>query len=151
MNIAFVYIAEAYQCYHGAAIAIELARCPGVRVTSYYADPNTAWHLERIHRAFGAPPPNATPLFQSASTRLLRAVKRLGTFKHLVLRDNREALDRYDAIVAVENTLAMARSEGIDRPKLIYTPHGFGDRRTASCPASPRSISCCSPAGRPKH
>ena len=128
MNISFVYIAEAYQCYHGAAIAAELAKCPGIRVTSYYVDPDTPRHLERIHQAFGAPSPQVAPLVQSVSTRLLRAIKRLGTFKNLVLRDNRERLNGYDAIVAVENTVAMARGEGIGRPRLIYKPHGFGDR-----------------------
>lgn len=128
MNIAFVYIAEPYQCYHGAAIAIELAKRPGVRVTSYYVDPDTPRHLERIHKAFGVASAEVAPLVQSASTRLLRGIKRLGTFKHLVLRNNRETLNRYDAIVAVENTVALARDEGIERPRLIYSPHGFGDR-----------------------
>ena len=51
-----------------------------------------------------------------------------------MLRDNREALNGFDAIVSVENTAAMARDEGIDRPKLIYTPHGFGDRAYAFVP-----------------
>lgn len=134
MNIAFVYIAEAYQCYHGAAIAIELAKRPGIRVTTHYVDPQTPRHLERIHEAFGAPSSEVLPLVQSASTRLLRGIKRLGTFKHLVLRDNRETLEGYDAIVSVENTLALARDEGIERPRLIYSPHGFGDRAYSFVP-----------------
>jgi hypothetical protein len=128
MEIAVVYIAEAYQCYHGAALGIELARQPGVKVTSFYAHPDTPRLLDRIHQAFDAPPPRLVPLQQSMRTRLLRGAKYLGKFKHLILRDNREMLDRFDAIVAVENTLAMARDEGITRPRLIYTPHGFGDR-----------------------
>lgn len=128
MEIAVVYIAEAYQCYHGAALAIELARFPGVSITSFYADPNTPRHLDRIHRAFGAPPPKTRRLIESPTTKLLRGAKYLGKFKHRVLRDNCAALDRFDALVAVENTLAMARGEGIKRPQLIYTPHGFGDR-----------------------
>lgn len=134
VKIAFVYIAEAYQCYHGAAIAIELAKIAGVSVTSFYADPDTPRHLERIHRAFGAPPIQAIKLRESAMTRALRGVKYLGVFKHRVLRDNRDTLDTFDAIVSVENTLAMARDEGIDRPKLIYSPHGFGDRAYAFVP-----------------
>lgn len=134
MEIAFIYIAEAYQCYHGAAIAIELAKRPGVAVTSFYADPDTPRHLRRIHEAFGAPPARAFRLQESVVTRALRAVKHLGVFKHRVLRDNCAALDSFDAIVSVENTVAMARDEGIDRPKLIYTPHGFGDRAYAFVP-----------------
>lgn len=131
LEIAFVYIAEAYQSYHGAAIAIELAKRPDVRVTSFYADPNTPRHLKRIHDAFSAPPPVTVRLRESVATRTLRGLKYLGVFKHRVLRDNRDALNRFDAIVSVENTVAMARDEGIDHPKLIYTPHGFGDRAYA--------------------
>jgi hypothetical protein len=134
VKIAFLYIAEAYQCYHGALIAIELAKRSGVSVTSFYSDPDTPRHLQRIHDAFGAPPPRLVQLNESFGTRTLRALKYLGVFKHLVLRDNREALNGFDAIVSVENTAAMARDEGIDRPKLIYTPHGFGDRAYAFVP-----------------
>lgn len=134
MEIAFIYIAEAYQCYHGAAIAIELAKRPGGAVTSFYADPDTPRHLQRIHEAFGAPPARAVRLHEGFATRGLRAVKHLGVFKHRVLRDNCAELNGFDAIVSVENTVAMARDEGIDRPKLIYTPHGFGDRGYAFVP-----------------
>jgi hypothetical protein len=134
VEIAFVYIAEAYQSYHGAAIALALAGHPQVSITSFYADPATPRHLDRIHAAFGAPPARTVRLHESGPTSALRAVKYLGTFKHRVLRDNREALNRFDAIVSVENTVAMARDVGIDRPKLIYTPHGFGDRAFAFVP-----------------
>ena len=133
MEVAFIYIAEAYQCYHGAAIAIELAK-RGVSVTSYYADPDTPRHLQRIHDAFGASAPQTVRLVESFVTRSLRGLKYLGVFKHRVLRDNRDALNRFDAIVSVENTVAMARDEGVERPKLIYTPHGFGDRAYAFVP-----------------
>jgi hypothetical protein len=134
VEIAFIYIAEAYQCYHGAAIAIEIERRTGQRVTSFYADPDTPRHLARIGAAFGAPSPAVEPLRQSLATRTLRGLKYLGVFKHRVLRDNRAALDPFDAIVSVENTVAMARDEGIDHPRLIYTPHGFGDRAYAFVP-----------------
>jgi hypothetical protein len=134
VKIAFIYIAEAYQCYHGAAIAIAIERRTGKAVTSFYSDPATPRHLERIHAAFGAAPATVAPLRESLATRTLRGLKYLGTFKHRVLRDNREQLDRFDAIVSVENTMAMARAEGIAHPKLIYTPHGFGDRAYAFVP-----------------
>lgn len=131
LSIAVVYIAEAYQCYHGAALALRLAERAGVKVTSFYFDPQTPRHLERIHRAFSAAPMLTVPLHRSTVTRALQGLKVLGSFKHLTLRDNREQLDRFDAILAVENTLAMARQEGIHKPTLIYTPHGFGDRAYA--------------------
>ena len=134
MNIAFVYIAEAYQCYHGAGIAIELAKRPGVSITSFYADPQTPRHLARIHAAYGAPSPTVAPLRESAATRLLRGARYLGAFKERMLRDNRDVLDRFDAIVSVENTVAAARDVGIMNPRLIYSPHGFGDRAFAFVP-----------------
>lgn len=134
MEIAFVYIAEAYQAYHGAAIALALVGHPQVSITSFYADPATPHHLDRIHAAFGDSPARTVRLHESGLTRALRAAKCLGPFKHRVLRDNRDALNRFDAIVSVENTVAMARDVGIGQPKLIYTPHGFGDRAFAFVP-----------------
>lgn len=131
LSIAVVYIAEAYQCYHGAALALRLAERPGVEVTNFYFDPETPRHLDRIRRAFGAPPMPTVALHRSPLTRALQGLKVLGSFKHMTLRDNRARLDGFDVILAVENTLALARDEGIDRPKLIYTPHGFGDRAYA--------------------
>jgi hypothetical protein len=131
LRIAVVYIAEAYQCYHGAAAALHLAAAPEVEVTSFYFDPDTPRHVDRIHRAFAAPPMRMQPLHRSPVTRLLQGARVLGSFKHLTLRDNRAVLDGFDAILTVENTVAMARGEGILRPKLIYTPHGFGDRAYA--------------------
>lgn len=131
LKIAVVYIAEAYQCYHGAGAALRLAAEPGVEVTSFYFDADTPRHLERIHRAFDAPPMPVRRLRRSVLTRLLQDLQVLGSFKHRTLRDNRSVLDRFDAIFTVENTVAMARREGIGHPRLIYTPHGFGDRAYA--------------------
>jgi hypothetical protein len=128
MNIAFLYIAEAYQCYHGASIALELAARQGVNVVSYYNDPETPRHLERIRVAYGAPPVAYRRLRRSSPTRLMQSIRILGMFKDMVLRDNLSELDQYDAIFALEDTVASARRLGIRKPKLIYSPHGFGDR-----------------------
>lgn len=134
MDIAFLYIAEAYQCYHGAGIAIELARLPGVRVVSYYNDPDAPVALERIRLACGAPPMIYRRLRRSIPTRMLQSLRRLGMLKTIAMWENRAALDRSDAIVAVEDTVALARRVGIGRPKLIYYPHGFGDRTRGFAP-----------------
>ncbi|GGB18945.1 glycerophosphotransferase [Sphingomonas metalli] len=134
MNIAFVYIAEAYQVYHGAAIALELARRPGVQVTSFYNEPETVHHLERVRAAWGAPAGDYRRLHRSPLTRGLQRLRRLGMFKDNVLRDNRRTLDGFDAIFAVENTVAAVRRLGVRRPRLIYSPHGFGDRARGFIP-----------------
>ncbi len=128
MNIAFLYIAEAYQCYHGAAIALALASRPGVRVRSFHNDPETPSVLERIGRAYGVEGGVSERLRVSPATRALQRIRRLGMQKTLCMFDNRALLNGFDAIVAVEDTVALARRVGITRPKLIYYPHGYGDR-----------------------
>ncbi|GBQ26457.1 hypothetical protein HLH34_16595 [Gluconacetobacter azotocaptans] len=126
-EIAFLYIAESYQCYHAAAIALELAKC-GVNVTSFYNDPETPYQLERIRRAVDGPEMEYRRLRRSVPTAAMQSIRTLGMFKNMVLRDNAAILDQYDAIVTVEDTVASARRLGISRPKLIYIPHGCGDR-----------------------
>ena len=128
MKIAFLYIAEAYQCYHGAAVALELAKRPGLEVVTYYNDPPSPHHLERVRAAYGAPRMEYRRLRRSPLTRALQAIRILGMFKKMTLFDNRQELDRYDAIVAVEKTVAPIRTLGVTHPKLIYAPHGVGDR-----------------------
>ena len=128
MRIAFLYIAEAYQCYHGAAIALELAARPGWDVVNLYNDPDTPYHLERVRAAYGAPPVEERRLRRGPLTRALQRIRLLGMFKDMVMRDNLGALDGFDAIFAVENSVAALRRLGARHPRLIYSPHGFGDR-----------------------
>ncbi|MBO1325832.1 hypothetical protein K2X14_12855 [Acetobacter sp. TBRC 12305] len=128
MNVAFLYIAESYQCYHSAAIALELAKCDTINVTSFYNDPETPHHLERVRAAFGAPEMDYRAMRRSWPTAAMQSLRILGMFKDMVLRDNARELNRYDAIVTVEDTVASARRLGITHPRLIYLPHGCGDR-----------------------
>jgi len=133
VRIAFVYIAEPYQCYHVAAVAHALARRPTVSVEIFYNDAETVPHLERIRRAFAAPPLPKRPLQRSLLTRAIQAPRRLGLRKSAVLRENAAMLGAFDAIVCPENTIARLRPMGV-RSKLIYVPHGSGDRRWAFPP-----------------
>lgn len=135
MRIAFLYIAEAYQCYHGAAVALEIARRTGWTVDDYYNDPDTPHHLARIAAAWGGPPIAAHGLHKSRLTRWCQLrLRRFGMFKDMVMRDNVETLDGYDAVFAVENSVAALRRLGARRPRLIYSPHGFGDRARGFIP-----------------
>ncbi|SEN10449.1 hypothetical protein SAMN05192583_2048 [Sphingomonas gellani] len=134
MRIAFVYIAEAYQCYHGAAIAIALAERFGWQVVNYYNDPETPHHLERVRRACRAPVAECRRLRRSPLTAGLQRLKRLGMFKDMVLRDNRAELNEFDAIFAVENSAASLRRLGVAHPRLIFSPHGAGDRARGYIP-----------------
>ncbi len=128
MDIAFLYIAEAYQCYHGAAIGLELAARPGFNVVSYYNDDDTPRHLLRIAAAHGARPPECRRLRRSPLTAAMQSIRVLGMFKDLVLRDNVDELARYDAVFAVEDSAATLRRLQRRPMTLIYSPHGFGDR-----------------------
>lgn len=135
MRVAFLYNAEAYQLYHGAPVAFALAERHGWSVTSYYLDPHTPYHMERIRAAFGAPPQDMRPLRQSGRTRFLKRVfRRFSLFKKTVLRENLEALNSYDVIVALENSAAALRDMGLTRPVMVYIPHGFGDRSVSFLP-----------------
>ncbi|MFT9257384.1 MAG: hypothetical protein ABF535_04855, partial [Acetobacter sp.] len=106
MNVAFLYIAESYQCYHSAAIALELAKCDTINVTSFYNDPETPHHLERVRNAFGAPETDYHALRRSLPTAAMQSIRLLGMFKDLVMREKARELTRYDAIVTVEDTVA---------------------------------------------
>ena len=134
MRIAFLYIAEAYQCYHGAAIALELAARPGWEVVNLYNDPDAPHHLERIRAAYARPRITERRLRRSLVTRALQRIKILGMFKDLVMRDNAGELDTFDAIFAVEDTTAALRRLGVRGPRLIYSPHGAGDRSRGFVP-----------------
>jgi hypothetical protein len=128
LRIAFLYIAEAYQCYHAAAIALALAKRPDVQVVNLFNDNETPHHLERIRNAHGAAPLPEAPLHKSWLTRNLQKLRRLGMWKRMVMFDNRRQLNEFDAIIAVENSVAALRPLGVGNPLMAYVPHGSGDR-----------------------
>lgn len=129
MNIAFLFIAEPYQCYHGVAVAYELRRVSGVRVAIYYNDPESIHHLERIRQAYGEQPFTYIRMKRNAFARAVERIKVFGFAKGSVYRSNEADLLRYDAIFTVEDT-AFRLFEGrpdAARPRKIYMPHGAGD------------------------
>lgn len=134
MRVAFLYIAEAYQCYHTASVAFELACRPGVSVDILYNDPTTPRHIERIRAALGAPALPVEPLRRGLVTRALQSLRVLGMMKTPAMRDDRRRLNEYDVIVATENSVAATRDLGIDRPRLVFIPHGPGDRARGFIP-----------------
>lgn len=127
-DIVFFFVAEAYQTYHSLGVAFELARRPGVTVSVVYNDPAVPRHLERVRRAVDGPPVPHRQVRLSPLVRLLRRFPRFGLSKGLVMRGNARALAGHDAVVAVENTTAALRRHGLAGPRLIYIPHGAGDR-----------------------
>jgi len=129
MDIAFLFIAEPYQCYHGLAVAFELRRLPGVRVAIYYNDPESVYHLERIRRAYDEAPFDYIRMKRSLFAKAVERIKIFGFAKQSVYRSNEPDWLAYDAIFTVEDTafrLFETRDETA-RPKMIYMPHGAGD------------------------
>lgn len=127
MKIAFIYIAEPYQCYHTASVASKLAAMPNCEVTEYYSFPETMEHLVRIRAALNEPNLEAHPLKKSWKAKFLKLAKRLDQERILVLRENVQALNCYDAIVATEYTAGILKKMGL-KAKLILMMHGAGDR-----------------------
>ena len=129
MRIAVVFIAEPYQCYHGAAVAFELARTPGVEVTVYYNDAATSDQIERIRRAYEADKLPYVRLNRGPLTQIVQSLKWFGYLKPQVLKANTVELSKYDAVFAVEDTVyrLFEGSKDAERPRKIYMPHGAGD------------------------
>ena len=129
MKIAFLFMAEPYQCYHGAAVAFEMRHLPDVEVAIYYNDPDCVHHLERIRKACGEAPIDYLWMKRSLFARAIQSLKILGFVKWSVYRSNEPVWEHYDAIFTVEDTayrLYQDRRDQ-DRPRKIYMPHGAGD------------------------
>lgn len=140
MNLAFLFIAEAYQVYHGAAIALDLMRRPGVTVTFYYNDENVPHHLERIRRAYGAPPVTYVRLTRTPITKAVQRLRVFGLAKEAVLRANEAALDQHDAVISLEDTAEILFGDRprSARPARVLIVHGAGDRHVPSMPRRAR-------------
>lgn len=128
MKIAFIYIAEPYQCYHTASVASALAALPGFDVSEYCSFPETPTHLKRIRRALNAPDLPLRSFSRTWKTKLLHKARRLDRERLVLLKENVEELNGYDAVVATEYTAGELRGMGLRGPKLILLMHGAGDR-----------------------
>lgn len=130
VKIAFVYIAEPYQCYHAASVASALSKLPDCSVTEYFSFSDNAEHLRKIKKLFGSDDfLSIKPLQKSVFTKILHITRRLDREKSHVLRENIEELNKYDAIISTENTAAFLKLLGLKKPKLILIQHGAGDRK----------------------
>jgi hypothetical protein len=128
-RVAFIYIAEPYQCYHTASVASALARHPDYQVTEYVNFPETIAHLSRIRRDINAPDLPVKFFKKSPLAKFLGHTKRFDRERIIILRENVEELNTYDAIVATEYTAGILKTMGLKKPKLIRIMHGAGDRR----------------------
>ena len=100
MKIAFIYIAEPYQCYHTATVASALAAMPGNQVTEYYSFPDTPLHLQRIRRSPDLPDLPLNPFPKSWRAMALTRSRRLHLGRTHALKDSVFELNTYDALFA---------------------------------------------------
>ncbi|NVN06150.1 hypothetical protein HW509_11190 [Asaia spathodeae] len=129
MKIAFLYVAEPYQCYHVAAVSSALAQFPNVSVTEFVSFPETAQHLEAIRREnnLGGRIERGI-LKMPLKAALLRRLRRLDAEREVVMHENVAQLEQFDAVVATEYSAGLLREMGLVRPALILIQHGAGDR-----------------------
>lgn len=134
MKIAFVFIAEAYQVYHAAAIAFALRHEPGVSVDFFHNDPETPRHLARIAHAHGVEAPLSRRLEPGWVGALIQTPRLFGLAKTEVLHRNEQRLTDYDAVVSTEDVIGnlFAHRPRGQRPWRILITHGAAGRAVPS-------------------
>lgn len=129
MKIAFLYVAEPYQCYHVAKVASELAMAPGCEVTEFVSFPETCSHLDSIRRDDPARSRiGRERLAMPPAARVLRAARRFDAERLRVMKAAIGRLETFDAVVATEYSAGILREMGLRKPALILIQHGAGDR-----------------------
>ncbi|QCB56032.1 hypothetical protein E5675_17390 [Sphingopyxis sp. PAMC25046] len=127
MRILFLFIGEPHHVFHALPIAAEMAAAGqviDVAVTS-------ADHLRVVEQVAPAYPgfsPNTTLLGQKGLPRWLRDMGLFRNPRLPMLFDALPFLRQFDAIVVPERTTTSIRHFLPRRTRLIFTPHGAGDR-----------------------
>jgi len=127
-KVCFLYIAQTHQILHSLPIAVALAR--GWPDISVEIQATTQDHLDYVRALLRASngPELAMSLLGPQWLRNLRFKEASTPPKALMLAANAWALGQFDAIVTPERTSALLRKLGVQKPLLVYTQHGAGDR-----------------------
>lgn len=134
MRIAFVYIAEAYQLYHAAAVMFELMQRPDVEVDIYHIDETVPAHLDLLAEAHSVAPVESSQLRAGLLGRSIQNLRIFGLAKPQVLATNEDMLGKYDAVVSTEDgiTRLFRDNDTKSRPARILITHGAGTRHVPS-------------------
>lgn len=126
-RVCFLYIAQKHQMLHSISAAVELARRRSdIAVDVVVTTPAGLDFARSLVERLGDAPIGwrvLGPRFLQRATGPDETAPKLP-----ILLANATALNAYDAIVAPERTTAILRLFGVNRPKLVYTQHGAGDR-----------------------
>ena len=130
MKIIFLFLGEAHHVFHALPLAPEIARLsPDIDIELLFTD---ALQMEMAQRVF-----QAYPEFSSRNSRIIRfslldRLQRQGLVKKrprlAMLLAMLPELRTADAIVVPERTTTAIRHFLSKKTKLIFTPHGAGDR-----------------------
>lgn len=130
MRILFLLIGEAHQALHALPIAAEMqAIAPEVELEVAVSGNAHGWAMDLVQDAYPAFAPHAKKLAIPAISAAQKFFTGTDDPPRLVsLLRHINYLRRFDAIVAPERTTTIIRHLLPTRTKLIFTPHGAGDK-----------------------
>ena len=127
MRILFLFIGEPHQIFHALPIAAEMA-ATGSDVEVAVASAAHLPVVEQVASAYPGFAPRITLLGQRGISRWLRARSIIRHPRLPILFGALRYLRQFDAIVVPERTTTAIRHFLPRRTRLIFTPHGAGDR-----------------------
>lgn len=127
MRILFLFIGEPHHVFHALPIAAEMAAA-GQAVDVAVASADHLRMVEQVALAYPGFAPHVTLLGQKGLPRWLRDKGLFRNPRLPMLLDALPFLRQFDAIVAPERTTTAIRHFLRRKTRLIFTPHGAGDR-----------------------
>lgn len=127
MRILFLFIGEPHHIFHALPIAAEMA-AEGRDVEIAVASTDHLRSVEQVVRAYPGFAPRITVLGQGGLVRWLRDKGLFRNPRLPILLGALPFLRRFDAIVVPERTTTAIRHFLPRHTRLIFTPHGAGDR-----------------------
>ncbi|KTE28225.1 MULTISPECIES: hypothetical protein [unclassified Sphingopyxis] len=127
MRIIFPFIGEPHHIFHALPIAAEMAEM-GADVEVAVAGPDHLRILKQIDLVYPGFDPRITLLGQTGPARWLRDAGIMRNPRLPILLGALPFLRGFDAIVVPERTTTAIRHFLPRRTRLVFTPHGAGDR-----------------------
>lgn len=127
MRILFLFIGEPHQIFHSLPIAAEMA-AQGRNVEIAVASTDHLRMVQQVADVYPGFTPHVTLLGQRGPAHWLRATGIVRNPRLPLLIGALGFLRKFDAIIVPERTTTAIRHLLPHRTKLIFTPHGAGDR-----------------------
>ncbi len=127
MRILFLFIGEPHHVFHALPIAAEMAAA-GQAIDVAIASTDHLRMVEQVALAYPGFAPRITLLGQKGLARWLRDVDLFRNPRLPMLLDALPFLRQFDAIVVPERTTTTIRHFLSRKTRLVFTPHGAGDR-----------------------